>query len=177
MSRKQEELFFLCQVKVKQISVLFWPCCISGEQRKHCVKIWSSDKFKNSCMLHSKYSKYLPGSQPHPLCWEQDMTLVENTLLICLFIPSVAFLSVLSVRYAAHPLLRFTWQSKALHCMSRMFCHISQPTRFACVKFPHVVSWFQDRQVEPIHRWVQNSRFLYCLPPTHTMQRLGEKIK
>ena len=61
--------------------------------------------YKISCLVHCKHSKYLLGTQPLPLCWEQDMTLVENTLLICLFIPSLDFLSVLSVQYAAHPLL------------------------------------------------------------------------
>lgn len=82
--------------------VLFAHLCRTKEA---VYGIWSTDKFKNSCLVHLKYSKYLLGTQPLPLCWEQYMTLVENTLLICLFIPSLAFLSVLSVRYAAHPLL------------------------------------------------------------------------
>lgn len=85
--------------------VFFCPHCISVKQRKQCVKIGVSDRFKNSCLVHCKYSKYLQSTQPLPLCWEQDMTLVENTLLICLFIPSLAFLLLLSAQYAAHPLL------------------------------------------------------------------------
>lgn len=73
------------------------------------VKNWSSYKFKNSCLLYCIYRKFLPSTKPLALCWEQDVNVVENKLFICLFLPSVVFLSVLSVQYTAHPLLVFSF--------------------------------------------------------------------
>lgn len=70
--------------------------------------MWKSGvliSFENSCLLYCTYRKFLPGTKPLALCREQDVIVVENILLICLFLPSLVFLSVLSVQYTAHPLL------------------------------------------------------------------------
>lgn len=66
-------------------------------------------------------------------------------------------------------------QSASLH-MSKMFSHISQLTRIACMKFSHVVRWFRDR-LNWYTKWVWKSQFLCCLLPTHGSWQRGEKLK